>query len=109
VDEETARFGFLGALGLTTLCAAASLWLGLNGQAGGARLFLALALGGIAATLWFRRIYHRRRRVRWEHELSASRRALDTLFRAAPPGAPEVAPAAEPEPGPAPPDSNAST
>ena len=109
MDEETARFGFLGAIGLTTLCAAASLWLGLSGQADGARLFLALALGGIAATLAFRRIYHRRRRVRWEHELRASQRALDTLFHAAPASAPEPAPAAEPDPGPAPPETNAHT
>jgi hypothetical protein len=109
VDEETARFGFLGALGLTTLCAAASLWLGLTGQADGARLFLALALGGIAATLGFRRIYYRRRRVRWERELRASQRALDTLFQAGPAGAPDAAPAAAPEPGPAPPETNAHT
>jgi uncharacterized membrane protein YccC len=109
VDEGTARFGFLGALGLTTLCAAASLWLGLNGQADGARLFLALALGGVAATLVFRRIYHRRRRVRWERELRASQRALDTLLQPTPAGASEAVPAVEPEPGPAPSDTNAHT
>ena len=52
--------------------------MGLDGQADGARLFLALALGGIVATVGFRRIYHRRRRVRWEHDLRASQRALDS-------------------------------
>ena len=109
MDEGTARFGFLGAIGLTTLCAAASLWLGLSGQAAGAQLFLALSLAGIAGTLWFRRIYHRLRRVRWEHELRASQRALDTLLHTTPAGAPEAAPAAEPEPGPAPPETNAHT
>jgi hypothetical protein len=108
MDEGTARFGFLGAIGLCTLCAAASLWLGMAGQFDGARLFLVLALLGLIAALWFRRIYHRKRRVRWKHELTASQSALDRLLQPTP-AAPDTAPPADREPGPPTSDTNART
>src|SRR6476469_8025538 len=80
MDEQTARFGFLGAIGLSTLCGAASLWLGLKGQREGAALFLLIALLSLVAMMWFRRIYHGLRRVRWQQELRRSQAALDDLL-----------------------------
>ena len=89
MDEATARFGFLGAAGLSTVCAAASLWLGLHAEPGGAALFLVLALAGLAAGAWFQRIHARLRRARWQGELRRSQQALDTLLHEATPPAEE--------------------
>ena len=98
MDEQTARFGFLGAIGVSTLCGAASLWLGLKGQREGAALFLLLALLGLVVSAGFRRIYHGLRRVRWQQELRRSQAALDDLLHAAPAplSDPSRAPAAAP-------------
>jgi hypothetical protein len=109
MDEGTARFGFLGAMGLCTLCAAAALWLGMAARYEGARLFLVLALLGLVLSLWFRRIYHRLRRVRWDRELTASQSALDRLLHPTAPAAPAVPPPADREAGPPTSDTNAPT
>jgi hypothetical protein len=98
MDEQTARFAFLGSIGLSTLCGAASLWLGLGGRRDGAALFLLLAVLSLVATGWFRRVYHGLRRIRWQQELLRSQARLDDLLRPTPaalsdpPGAPGEAP-----------------
>ena len=98
MDEQTARFAFLGSIGLSTLCGAASLWLGLGERRDGAALFLLLALLSLAATVWFRRIYYGLRRTRWRQELLRSQARLDDLLR------PDPAPLSDPSrsPGEAP-------
>jgi hypothetical protein len=85
MDEGTARFGFLGAAGLTSLCSGAAFWLAVTERPGPATLFIVLALIGIAAMAWFRRSYVRVRAVRWQEELRASQAALDALLQPAPP------------------------
>jgi len=96
MDEATARFGFLGSIGLTSVCAAASLWLGLREQTTGAALFLLLALAGLAGTAWFRRIYGGLQRARWQRELRQSQQALDALLHAPAPPVPGVSPGPTP-------------
>jgi hypothetical protein len=85
MDESTARFGFLGASGMTSLCSVGAFSLAVNEQPGAAILFVVLALISIAAMLWFGRIYRRLRSVRWTEELRASQAALDALLQAPPP------------------------
>jgi hypothetical protein len=92
MDEGTARFGFLGASGLTSLCSAAAFWMAVTERPGPATLFIVLALIGIAAMAWFRRIYVRVRAVRWQEELRASQAALDALLQPAPPPPADGAP-----------------
>src|SRR5689334_20005244 len=102
MDEGTARFGFLGASGMTSLCSAGAFSLAVNEQPGGAILFVVLALIGIAAMIWFRRIHVRLRAIRWQEELRASQAALDHLLQPtpAPPHAePATTGSAEPPPG----------
>ena len=96
MSEATARFGFLGALGLATLGAAAAVVLGLNGQRWEAALFLVLALGALGASMALRRVYAARRAVRWQHELRQSQAALDALWQTTPPVAvPPIPPETE--------------
>lgn len=88
MDEGTARFGFLGASGLTSLCSAAAFWMAVTERPGLATLFIGLAVIGLAAMAWFRRNYVRVRAVRWQEELRASQAALDALLQPTPaPGA----------------------
>jgi|SRR5690242_2056259 hypothetical protein len=81
MDEGTARFGFLGASGLTSLCSAAAFWMAVTERPGPATLFIGLALVGMGAMAWFRRTYVRLRAVRWQDELRASQAALDALLQ----------------------------
>ncbi len=84
MDESTARFGFLGASGLTSLCSAVAFGMAFTDRMGPAELFLVLALVGLAAMVWFRRIYVRLRAVRWQEELRRGQSALDALLQPTP-------------------------
>ena len=84
MDEGTARFGFLGASGLTSLCSAAAFWMAVTERPGPATLFSGLALIGMGAMAWFRRTYVRLRSVRWQDELRDSQAALDALLQPTP-------------------------
>lgn len=94
MDESTARFGFLGASGITSLCSVAAFSLAVNERPEAAVLFVGLALISIGAMIWFRRIHVRLRAVRWQEELRGSQLALDRLLQPTP-ALPDPPPPAE--------------
>ena len=74
---------------------------GAKRAARGRGAFLLFALLSLVAMMWFRRIYHGLRRVRWQQELRRSQAALDDLLHAGP--APLSDPSRPPTEAPGPP------
>jgi len=98
MDESTARFGFLGASGLTSLCSVVAFGMAFTDRMLPAQIFLVLALVGLGAMIWFRRIYVRLRTIRWQEELRRGQTALDALLQPTPALPSDAPPAGEAAP-----------